>query len=99
MERVTRRRVERLAAGVQDWALRQEMERVAAEVGCSTKELLDAAQKADTWCRRYRLQHGVRWVGDKIDIEPECRAYAVAHGLDPEELVATTQRRVKAGRR
>ncbi len=92
MEGVTRRRLRRLAAGVQDWAVRQETEHLAAAHGLDAGELLAAARQAVAWCRRYRLQHGARWVGGQLDLEPELRAYAAAHGLDPDAAVAEARR-------
>src|SRR5947209_1134407 len=95
MERVTRRRVRRLAAGVEDWTLRQEVERLAAEFGVDPGAVLAEARQALAWCRRYRLQHGARWIEGRLDLEPESRAYAVAHGLDPDELVAQVRRQAQ----
>ncbi len=95
MERVTRRRVRRLATALEDWALRQEVERLSAEHGVNPAEVLIAARRAMAWCRHYRLVHGVHWVDGKVDVEPELRGYAAAQGLDAEELLARTERLAK----
>ena len=88
MERVTPRRVRRL----EEWSLHATAARVAAEHGLDPAELLAEAQEVADWCARWREQHGTRWVGGKIDMEPEWRAWAAAHGFDPDEVLAEARR-------
>jgi hypothetical protein len=102
MDRVSRRRLRRLEADLEDRALRQEVERLSAEPGLDAHEVLEAlagARRILAWCRAWRLLHGARWVDGKLDWEPEVRAYATAHGCDPDEAVADVRGRLKTSGR